>query len=152
MPVEKLVPYLEKQLSAAGLWKPEYESSERDWLLKTVDLLRQRFTLLTDFTTRGAAYFSDQFEIEPRAAQNLDKDGARELLRGLGDELAAAAEFSEERVEQHIRDYAAKHNAKPGLIINAARAALTGQSVGPSAFALFAALGKQRVVERLRKV
>jgi glutamyl/glutaminyl-tRNA synthetase len=41
---------------------------------------------------------------------------------------------------------------KAGVLINASRAALTGQPVGPSAFAVFACLGRERVVERLRKV
>jgi hypothetical protein len=40
---------------------------------------------------------------------------------------------------------------KPGLIINASRAALTGQSVGPSAFLIFTALGLKRVIERLER-
>lgn len=42
--------------------------------------------------------------------------------------------------------------AKAGLLINGARAALTGQSVGAGAFAIFTALGGDRVIDRLRKV
>jgi len=37
------------------------------------------------------------------------------------------------------------------LIINAARAILTGQTVGPSAFAVFVAIGRERVLQRLRR-
>jgi len=36
--------------------------------------------------------------------------------------------------------------------INGARAALTGQTVGPSAFTVFAVLGRERVIERLRSL
>jgi glutamyl-tRNA synthetase len=58
----------------------------------------------------------------------------------------------EESVEQQVRDFSTESNVKAGLIINASRAALTGQPVGPSAFAIFAVLGNECVVERLRRV
>ena len=44
----------------------------------------------------------------------------------------------------------AEGSVKAGVIINAARAALSGQSVGPSAFAVFAAVGRERAIARLK--
>jgi glutamyl-tRNA synthetase len=41
-------------------------------------------------------------------------------------------------------------NVKAGVIINGARAALTGQTVGPGAFSLFIAIGRERSLHRLR--
>jgi glutamyl/glutaminyl-tRNA synthetase len=61
-------------------------------------------------------------------------------------------EFSEHNVEAELRKLAEERGVKAGLLINAARAALTGQSVGPSAFAVFAAIGRDRAIERLGKV
>jgi glutamyl-tRNA synthetase len=55
-------------------------------------------------------------------------------------------------VEAELRKLASDKGVKAGLLINASRAALTGQSVGPSAFAVFACLGRDRVIERLRRV
>jgi hypothetical protein len=46
---------------------------------------------------------------------------------------------------------AEERGVKAGLIINAAHAALSGQSVGPGAFAIFAILGPDRAVQRLRE-
>jgi len=40
---------------------------------------------------------------------------------------------------------------KAGLLINAARTALTGQSVGPGMFDIMMVLGRERTVERLRR-
>ncbi len=152
MPVEKLLPYVRPLLEQAGWWKPEFDGAEKPWVTQAVDLLRARFNTLLDFQTRAGAYFGDSFEIDPQALKNLDKEGARELLRKLAERLSALQEFSEENVEQQVREFATENNVKPGLIINASRAALTGQPVGPSAFAIFAVLGRQRVVERLRSV
>jgi glutamyl-tRNA synthetase len=144
------MPYVEPELKAAGWWKDAYEGEDRARLLRTVDAVRERFALLGDFRKRGAAYFSDEFELEDKARANLDKDNARELLRGLGDRLDKLESFSEESVEAALRAYAAEQDVKAGLLINASRAALTGQAVGPSAFALFGLIGRERVVQRLR--
>lgn len=151
MPVEDLLKYARPQLEAAGWWKSEYDGAERESMLKIVDAVRARFTLLGDFRTRAQAYFSDDFSIEPKALENLDKDNARELLRELAERIDARADFSEESCEEELRALAEEKDAKPGLLINASRAALSGQAVGPSAFAVFALLGKDRVVQRLRR-
>jgi glutamyl-tRNA synthetase len=150
MPLEQLLPYVERELRAAGLWKESYAGAEREWFARTVDLIRTRYTTLRDFSRRGAAYFSDDFPIEPAAKERLEAPGARELLKELGDRLAQAPEFTESSIEREVRALASERGVKAGVIINAARAALSGQSVGPSAFAVFTAVGRERAVKRLR--
>ena len=115
-----------------------------------MDLLRARYSTLKDFSRRGAAYFGDHFPIEPTAAAKLEQPGARDLLRELGERLERANEFTEESVERELRGLAGERGVKAGVIINAARAALSGQSVGPSAFAVFTTVGRERAVQRLR--
>jgi glutamyl-tRNA synthetase len=121
-------------------------------LLGAVDVVRSRFFTLKDFATRGRAYFADDFHIEPDALEELNKPEARPLLRELADRLAAASEFTDASVEAELRQLADERGVKAGLLINGARAALTGQPVGPGAFAVFIAIGRERVIERLRKV
>ena len=152
MPLAELMPYVESELREADLWDPDYENARKQWLSNTTDLLRARYTTLKDFSSKGHAYFGDTFDIEPRARKNLDKEGAKELLRELAERFVSLDDFSAENVEEQVRGQAAERDVKPGLIINAARAALTGQSVGPSAFAVFAALGRERAVKRLKQV
>ena len=149
--LEDLAHYVEKELLHEELWKPEYVGEGRDWLIETIDLLRARFTTIRDFVEKGRAYFSDEFEIEPRARKNLEKEGARDLLHELAPRLGALREFSDESVEREVCALAEECGVKAGPIINASRAALTGQSVGPSAFAVFVALGQERAVERLQR-
>ncbi|HZS51646.1 MAG TPA: glutamate--tRNA ligase [Bryobacterales bacterium] len=150
MPIEELLPYVESELRRAGLWQESYAGGQREWFAKTVDLLRARYTTLRDFSRRGAAYFGDQFAIEPGAQEKLQAPGARELLRELGDRLEKIPDFTEENIERELRALAAERGVKAGVIINAARAALSGQSVGPSAFSVFTAVGRERAIKRLR--
>ena len=148
MPVEELAPLVRATLEAAGVPNPY---SEADFL-RTVDAIRSRFTTLLDFPSRGRAYFTDDFETDAGALEKLNAPGCRELLRELGARIEAAPEFTEASVEAELRKLAEERGVKAGLLINGSRAALSGQPVGPSAFLVFSCLGRERVVQRLKKV
>jgi glutamyl-tRNA synthetase len=148
MPVEMLAPLVKKGLEAKGL----QPYGDEKFFEHVVDTIRSRFMTLLDFATKGRAYFSDDFEIEPGALEKLNAPRARELLRELAERIAANSEFNEAGVEADLRNLAEERGVKAGLLINASRAALTGQPVGPSAFAVFQCIGRERVIARLRKV
>lgn len=146
MAVSELAPLVKAQLITSGFDIPDDEAV----FLQKVDIIRSRFSTLLDFPTRGRAYFSDHFEIQPEAMEKLNPPGARELLHELGERLLLLEEFSEANIEAELRKLAMERQVKAGLIINAARAALSGQPVGPSVFHVFTAVGRQRVLHRLR--
>lgn len=154
LPVEELAPHVEERLRKEGLFRDAWANggTERRWFLDTLELIRVRYHLLTDFTTRGRAFFSDDYEMEPKAAKNLAKDPAlAELLPALAEALAHLEVFDLDATETALRAFCAQREVKDGLVINAARAAVSGQAVGPGIFELFVALGKERTVERLRR-
>jgi len=150
MPLEELLPHVERDLDAAGLWQARFGQERREWFAKTVDLIRTRYATLRDFSRLGAAYFGEMFHVEQTAAERLNQPGARALLGELAERLERTEEFTEQSVEREVRALAGERGVKAGVIINAGRAALSGQSVGPSAFAVFAAIGRERVIRRLR--
>ncbi len=152
MPLDELVPLVGEQLKRFDLWREEYDSNEREWLARTVDLLRARYRTTQDFATLGRPYFSDQFEYEPDAVKkNLKDERLKYLLPGLADRLAALGDFTHDATESALRSYSEEQGVKAGLLINASRTALTGQSVGPGMFDIMVALGRARSVERLRR-
>jgi glutamyl-tRNA synthetase len=152
MSLEKLLPMLKTELRANKLWREEYDDEDREWLLKTVDLIRQRYFTLKDFSSQGRAYFSDDFDFEPTAVEKnlLKAPELRELLPKLAEKMEHVAPFNAESAEAALRAFANEAGVKPGLLINASRTMLTGQAVGPSMFEIFDILGRSRSVERLR--
>jgi glutamyl-tRNA synthetase len=148
MPVEMLAPLVKKALAARGL-EPYGDEA---FFAHVVDTIRSRFATLLDFASKGRAYFSDDFEIEPGALEKLNAPGARALMHELADRIAGNSEFTESSVEADLRKLAEERGVKAGVLINASRAALTGQPVGPSAFAVFRCIGRERAIARLRKV
>jgi glutamyl-tRNA synthetase len=152
MPLDELLPYVKADLEQAGLWRDSFENEEKDWFFKTIDLIRARYLTLKDFSDRGAAYFSDNFDFDEKAVKkNLKDPQLRELFPELAGRLADPAEFSAGATEDVFRAFCEEKQIKPGLIINASRTAVTGTSVGPGLFELLEVIGKDKVVERLRK-
>ena len=152
MPIEELLPMVKRELRANKLWREEYDDDDRDWLIKTIDLIRQRFFTLKDFSSQGRAYFSDDFDFDEAAVKKnlLKEPRLRELLHGLADKLETVEPFNAETSEAALRAFADEAGVKAGLLINGARTMLTGQAVGPSMFEIFDVLGREASVERLR--
>jgi glutamyl-tRNA synthetase len=155
LPPEDLAPYVQAQLEAVGLWRSEWAANgaQRAWFLRTIDLIRARFHVLTDFVTEGRAYFADDFPIDETARKkSLQKDPAlKQYLPKLADRLAAVDHFDLETSEAALREVADELGIKAGLLINAARAAVTGQPKGPGLFDVLCAVGRDRTVARLRR-
>ncbi len=152
MSLDELLPMVKEELRSNKLWREEYDDEQRHWLMRTVDLIRQRFFTLKDFSSQGRAYFSADFDFEEAAViKNLRKEPRlRELLLGLADKLESVEPFNAETSEKALREFADEAGVKAGLLINGSRTMLTGQAVGPSMFEIFEALGRDASVERLR--
>jgi glutamyl-tRNA synthetase len=152
MPLDELAPLVAEELKKAGMWSEAYAGEEREWFTRAVDLLRARYRTTIEFATLGRPYFSDEFEYETAAVKkNLKDERLKELLPGLADRLAQVEDFTHDGTEAALRAYSEEQGVKAGLLINAARTALTGQSVGPGMFDIVVTLGRVRCVERLRR-
>ncbi|HYZ85722.1 MAG TPA: glutamate--tRNA ligase, partial [Bryobacteraceae bacterium] len=145
MPVEELLPYVRPVVETAG-----FETNGDVPLATRVDIIRPRYSTLHDFVTKGRPYFCDDFEFEPEALEKLKAPGVQEGLHELAARLEASDDFSEGHIEATLREIAKEKGLKAGALINGSRAALTGQTVGPSAFAVFTAVGRRRALVRLK--
>jgi len=152
MPLDDLLPMVRNELRAEKLWREEYDDDEREWFLKTVDLIRQRFFTLKDFSSQGRAYFSEDFDFDEAAVRKniLKEPRLKELLPQLADRIEAVDTFTAETAEAALRAFAESAAVKAGLFINASRTMLTGQAVGPSMFDVFEIMGRERSAMRLR--
>ncbi|UCG80908.1 MAG: glutamate--tRNA ligase [Desulfobacterales bacterium] len=153
LPVEEIEPYVRAELEKAGMWDPDFEGMKRDWFLHTVDVIRSRYHVTTDFVTLGRPYFSEDYPVEPKALEKniLKHEGLKAWFPILADRLEALKTFTAEEAEHVIREMAEEFEIKAGILINGIRAAVTGLAKGPGLFDVLIAVGQRRVVERLRK-
>jgi glutamyl-tRNA synthetase len=158
LPIERLLPLVEEELRTAGLItksgsqesEVRSQNEERDRLRARIQLLQSRARTLKDFSGAFRAFFADEFEYEPEAASKFWKDASvPDLLAALAQRLSGIEPFDVRMTEQSLRVLAEEKGIKAGLLINAARVALTGQGVAPGLFDVMVVLGRDRVVRRL---
>ncbi len=151
-PLPDLLPFVKAELKQAKLWREEYEDDDKLWFEKTVDLIRERFFTLKDFSNQGRAFFSEDFDFDPKAVdKNLKKfPELKTWLPELADRLETVEDFTHDNLETVIKQFTEEKGTKFGVIMNGSRALLTGLAVGPSMLAVFETLGREKSVLRLR--
>ncbi|WP_457578116.1 glutamate--tRNA ligase [Desulfomarina sp.] len=154
MDIEELGKMVAVELKNEALWDPAYETDKKEWYLATLDLIRDRFHTLKDFTSAGRAYFSDDYTVEQKPLKKniLKHEGLKQWLPQLADRYETLERFTLAETERVARELAAELEIKPGIIINGMRTVVTGQLAGPSMFDILIAIGRERVVARLRNI
>lgn len=153
IPVSELAPLAAEELKRTGLWDPDYDGDRRQWFLDTIDLLRSRFHLTTDFSEAGRAFFSDEFSVDPASLQKYIRDCPK-LERWfplLADRLSRLEPFDAANLESALRTAAKDLKVKPGLLVNGIRVAATGRSKGPEFLEVLVCIGRERLVRRLKR-
>jgi glutamyl-tRNA synthetase len=143
----ELLPLIEAEWAKAGF------SCDRtpEEILTAIALMQPRARSLKDFAGVFRSYFSDNFAYDTVAvAKFLSDERSRVLLMELGERYEFLDEFTETAAEELLRTFAEEKKVKAGTLINGSRVALTGQGVDPSLFAVMRALGRERVVKRLK--
>ncbi len=152
MRLDELIPLVKAELKSAKLWRDEYEDDDKILFEKTVDLIRERFFTLKDFSNQGRAFFSEDFDFDPDAiAKNLKKFPDLQMwLPELAETLETVEDFTHDTLETVIKQFTEEKGTKFGVIMNGARTLLTGLAVGPSMLAVFETLGKEKTIRRLK--
>jgi glutamyl-tRNA synthetase len=152
MPIEDLLPFVKPELKSAKLWRDEYEDDDKTWFENTINLIRQRFFTLKDFSNQGRAFFSEDFDYDKSAIEkNLGKEPNLKIwLPELAEVLEMVEDFTHDNLQEVVKQFCESKGTKLGVLLNGARVLLTGQGVGPSMLAVIETLGKDRCVLRLR--
>lgn len=152
MPLDELLPFVKAELKSAKLWRDEYEDDDKEWFEKTADLIRERFFTLKDFSAQGRAYFSEDFDFDQTAIdKNLKKfPDLQTWLPELAERFESLEDFTHDPIHEVVGKLVEEKGTKFGVIMNGARALLTGLAVGPSMLAVFETLGKEKTILRLK--
>jgi glutamyl-tRNA synthetase len=150
MPAEQYVaharPFLESALGAFA------ETFEDEYVARAVLLEQERAKTLAELPELTEFLFRDPEEYEEQGERKwFRSEGAGELLAAVRDALQALSRFDEESLEGAIRGAADELGMKAGPVIHTTRLATTGRTKGPGLFELLAVLGKERVLQRLRR-
>ncbi len=145
---QRAFPFLEK----AGLVSAADKTSQQDYLVKVVSLLKERCRLLADFAELGDYFFKDDFDYDPKGVEKQFADPkATERLQKIIDTWKPIEPFTKEKTEEALRILSEKEAEKPAVFIHPVRLAITGKTMGPALFDIVETLGKERVITRLSR-
>jgi glutamyl-tRNA synthetase len=124
-----------------------------DKLLKVTPLIRERLVTLDDSLTFASFFFKETVEPNPEnlIAKGLDAQQSAEIARKSNEILASLPDLSHETAEPPMRAYVEKSGFSASQVFGILRVAVTGQKVSPPLFESMEIVGKEKVLERLRK-
>jgi glutamyl/glutaminyl-tRNA synthetase len=150
LPTGELADRLTPWLRDAGLWRDTFTSSEREWLLRVLELLKPRAKRLGQLMEDGRLFFADEVSYDPGAVTKfLEPPGVGEHLRAVADAFARVEPYAAGALERALRELAAERGVKPAALIHATRVAVTGKSVSPGLFEVLELLGRDRTAHRI---
>lgn len=145
----KLAELLREHLASAGI---DISMMPEDKFLDLVGLYKVRIKTLDEFYELTDCFFTDDFTVEEKGRKKyLDDQGNRENLRIFADSLVRMEGFSHEKIEEKCREIAEEKKLKAGQIIHPTRMAISGKTRGAGLFEMMELLGKDKVIERMRK-
>jgi len=120
-----------------------------------IELVKPRMKILPEFKEKFYIYLNkeglDYRESELEKINMNDRKVSREHLDFLLRELESVTVFTGENVEETLRQCSEKSGVKAADLIHPARVALTSETVSPSVFEVFAFLGKEESIKRIKQ-
>lgn len=144
-PSERLVDELMPFLAKRGIMNPDLNFTAR-----VVKDLQSRAKTLEGMGAAAAFYYQEQVVFEEAAVKSLPAEAAAHL-EALAAALPALQEYTKDGIERCLRDVAESKNTKLKFLAQALRVALTGKTVSPGLDEVMLTLGKEKVLERIKR-
>jgi len=142
----------------SGLIKKQMEESGKKCapsdakLIEIIKLYKVRMKTLSEFAGMTDFFFGDDYSVEEKAAEKyLASSEAKKILREFAARLEKLPSFSHETIEETCRGAAEELKIKAAKVIHPTRVAISGKTTGAGLFEMMEALGRPKVLERMRK-
>jgi glutamyl-tRNA synthetase len=150
LPTADLAARVQPLLEAAGLWRGSFESTDREWLFRLLELFRPRIKLLPQFVEDARPFLEAEVAFDEAAVKkHLSAVGMRAHIDELAGAFDRASSFDPSTLEAVLRSTAEARGVKAAALIHATRVAVTGRAVSPGLFEVLELLGSKRVRARL---
>ena len=144
---EELLPFIKQELAKANI-----ETTD-DYLLKLISLFKVRIKTISEFPALTDYFFTDDYTVdEKEQKKHLEKEGNKDNVKIFAEALDKTDDFSHENIEAICRKIIDERELKPAQIIHPTRIAISGKMKGAGLFETMEVLGKEKTIERMKKV
>lgn len=120
-------------------------------LEKTIELVKERCVLLTDFYEQGKFFFIAPDVYDETSVLPKWDEGKNNYFEELVVKLREETNFSIENIELVFKNLAIAKNIKPGELQMILRVMLVGSKIGPGVFIIAETIGKEEMLGRIIK-
>lgn len=146
---EELLAPIMQAMENEGLKK---ETIDKEYVLKVIDLYKERFRTFSEFVPLTKYFFVDDYEMNEKALRkNLSKEESKKCLAQFGQALKEVTVFTSENIETCCRKLSEQTEIKAAQFIHPTRAAISGMLGGAGLFEMMALLGKEKTISRMEK-
>lgn len=146
LPAEKLLPKVKKVFADKNI-----DTKDDKFLLKVIDLIKERCTLLPDFVEQASFFFQTPETIDTEAIQPKWDEHKNTFFIELIRSYELATSFDAETLEHSFKEMAAASQLKPGALMLPFRIMLVGGKFGPHVFDIAANIGKEETIKRIKQ-
>ncbi len=137
----------------SGLMTKEETEEKFEWLVQVTDALKERLNYINEIVKHMSIFFGDTVEFETSEVEEIVKaDHVKNLLEVFVDELNSIDEVTLEFAKGIFNVLKSKTGAKGKNLFMPVRCAVTGQQHGPEMDKILVALGKDKILNRLKYV
>jgi glutamyl-tRNA synthetase len=140
----KLLPHVEKIFNSRG-----YVHEDTKKLLRVIELVKDRCTLLTDFWQQAQFFFIQPKEIDASAILSKWDDNKNLFFNELIKTYQLTSIWDRSGAEHSFKEIAAAQRIKPGELMLPFRIMLVGATHGPGVFDIAALIGKEETIKRI---
>ena len=123
-----------------------------EYLTKVIELVKDRCTLLADFTQQASFFFKSPETIDIAAIQAKWDEKKKIFFEDCLQQFEAEKHWTAEELEKIFKALATTHQIKIGELMLPFRIMLVGGKFGPAVFEIAALIGKATTVKRMEYV
>ena len=122
-----------------------------DYLLKVIDMVKERCVLLSDFYAQSVYFFQEPKEYDVNSVKPKWSDAKTEFFNTFVNKLNIIEPFEAIILETTFKTLAGEKAIKVGELMLPFRIMLVGGKFGPHVFDIAALLGKEETVKRIER-
>ncbi|HEY9576913.1 MAG TPA: glutamate--tRNA ligase [Pseudobacillus sp.] len=146
--VELAVPHLVK----AGRIEVERSSEQEEWVRELIELYQEKLSFGAEIVEMSELFFKEDISYEDEAKSVLEEEQVPEVMASFLEKVEAMDEFKAEEIKKAMKAVQKETGHKGKKLFMPIRAAVTGQTHGPDLPKAIELLGREKVMERLRKI
>ena len=124
---------------------------DKSLLLTIIGLVKNRMTFVHEFWEQASFFFFPPENYDEKSVKDKWKSNSAEHMKKIGEILLTIEPFNAQNAKPPVLNFIAENQLNTGMIMNALRLLIVGESKGPDLFALIEIIGKEQTLSRIEK-